>query len=201
VARLSLGGTVIGVPAIPRVPLRTFVVATVLALIAAAATYVVLSGDGDDDASATPDTLVLDPEAVPDPDEVTFTTFDDEVVPLASLRGKPLLVNFFASYCTPCIEEMPALESAYQALGDQVQFLGLAMQDRPQAALDLVERTGVTYPVAQDPDSSVITALGGIVLPTTVLLDADGEIVASHAGELTEAEILELIDESLGVTP
>ena len=195
-------GTVVSVSASPRVPLRILLVGTLLALLAAAATAVVLSGGDDDETAGQAGTIELDPEGEPaDLDTVAFTTFDDEVVPLASLRGKPVLVNFFASYCPPCIREMPALESAYQAVGDEVTFLGLAMQDRPEEAQALVERTGVTYDIAQDPDGSVITALGGIVLPTTVLLDADGEVVASHAGELTEEQLLGLIADTFGIEP
>jgi cytochrome c biogenesis protein CcmG, thiol:disulfide interchange protein DsbE len=156
------------VPEPPRVPLRLVLAGTVLALLAAAATVVVLSDSVDVGASGE---IQLDPEGEPaDPDTVAFTTFDDEVVPLASLRGEPVLVNFFASYCTPCIREMPALEAAHQAVGDRVTFLGLAMQDRPV-----------------------------LVLPTTVLIDADGEVVASHAGELTEEELLDMITDALGI--
>lgn len=196
------GGTVGPVPERPRLPLRPLLVGTVLGLLAAAATVVVLS-DGDDPSKAgSAGTIVLDPEGEPaDPDAVSFTTFDGEVVPFASLRGTPVLVNFFASYCTPCIREMPALEAAHQAVGDRVTFLGLALQDRPEEALALVERTGVTYRVGQDPDASVITALSGIVLPTTVLLDADGEVVTAHAGELTEEQLLEMIADAFGVEP
>jgi len=202
VDRHTPGGTVVLVAASPRIPLRLVLTATVLALIAAAATVVVLSDDDEPLDAGPAGSIELDAEGAPaDPDTVSFTTFDDEVVTLASLRGKPVLVNFFASYCTPCIREMPALEAAHQAVGDQVRFLGLAMQDRPEEALDLVERTGVTYQVAQDKDGSVITALGGIVLPTTVLLDADGDIVASHAGELSEDQLLGLIADELGIEP
>lgn len=197
------GGTVVGVPASPRVPLRLVLAGTVLALLAAVATAVLLS-DGDDAtvASGQGGTIELEPEGEPaDLDAVAFTTFDGEAVPLASLRGQPVIVNFFASYCPPCIREMPALEAAYQAVGDQVTFLGLAMQDRPEEAQALVERTGVTYRIGQDPDGSVITALGGIVLPTTVLLDAEGDVVASHAGELSEEQLLGLIADSFGIEP
>jgi hypothetical protein len=73
------------------------------------------------------------------------------------------------------------------------------MQDRPEDALDLVERTGVTYQTAQDKDASVITALGGTVLPTTVLLDADGKIVAVHNGELDAGELRNLLADELGI--
>jgi thiol-disulfide isomerase/thioredoxin len=185
----------------PRLPLRLIVASTVLALLAAVATYVVLDGGGDDGPSAADGTIQLTPQedVAVDPDAAVFTTFDDEAVPLTSLRGTPVLVNFFASTCTPCIKEMPALEAVHQDLGDQVTFLGLATQDRPEEALALVERTGVTYRTAQDPDGSVITALGGLALPTTVLLDASGEIVATHTGELSEGELRSLIAGSFGI--
>jgi thiol-disulfide isomerase/thioredoxin len=108
-------------------------------------------------------------------------------------------VNFFSSTCTPCITEMPAFEEVYQELGSgSLAFLGLAVTDRPADALALVDQTGVTYPTAQDPDAAVITALGGSVLPTTVLLGADGEILASHHGEMDADELRALISGELG---
>jgi cytochrome c biogenesis protein CcmG, thiol:disulfide interchange protein DsbE len=121
-------------------------------------------------------------------------------VDLARFRGRPTVVNFWASYCTPCLKEMPAFEEVYQELdGEDVAFLGLAVNDRVDDALQMVEQTGVTYPTAQDKDASVITALEGIVLPTTVLLDADGNVVADHSGELTADELRRLLSDELGI--
>ncbi len=195
------GSTVVRVSEAPRLPLRAIAASTVIALAAAIAVYAVLD-DGGDDAAPPADTIQLTPadEVPEDPTSATFTTFDDEVVPLSSLRGSPVLVNFFASTCVPCIEEMPALEEVHQEVGDQVSFLGLAMQDRPEAALELVERTGVTYRTAQDKDAAVNTSLGGTVLPTTVLLDADGEVVAVHNGELDADELRQLLTDELGIS-
>ena len=181
----------------PRLPWRLVAASTVLALCAATATYVVLDDSGDDDTPAG--TIELTPDGEVGVDGVAFTTFDGAEVALSTLRGGPTLVNFFASTCVPCVTEMPAFEEVYQELGDEVAFLGLAVADRPEDALDLVERTGVTYPTAQDPDSAVITALGGSVLPTTVLLDADGEIVATHNGELDADELRALLADELGI--
>lgn len=183
-------------PVPSRPPWRVLLLSTTIALLAALATYVVLSDDESDDPSVV--SLTPGDELVP-LDEVTFTTFDDEVVPLASLQGGPVLVNFFSSTCIPCITEMPAFEEVHQELGDEVTFLGLAVADRPADALALVEQTGVTYQTARDPDSAVITALGGNILPTTVLLDADGEIVARHAGELDADELRALLRDAFAV--
>lgn len=190
-------------PRAPRFPLRLLVLSTVLALIAAVGTYVLLDDQDDDEPSPS---LELEPveggeEGAADPDQVTFTTYEDEVVPLAALRGAPVLVNFFASTCTPCIKEMPALEEVHQELGDQVTFLGLAVQDRPEDALDLVERTGVTYRTALDKEGDVIVALSKVLfLPTTVLLGADGAILASHTGELDADQVRAMISDGLGIT-
>jgi thiol-disulfide isomerase/thioredoxin len=186
------GDTVVPVPEVPRFPLRVLALSTALALGAAVATYAVL--DDDPAGTTTGDTIQLTPD-----EGATFTTFDGEAVALSSLRGTPVLVNFFASTCVPCVTEMPALEEVHQQVGDQVTFLGLAMQDRPEDALALVERTGVTYRTAQDKDASVITALGGTVLPTTVLLDAAGNIVATHNGQLDADQLRSFLADELGI--
>lgn len=192
------GDTVIAVPESPRLPWRVVALSTVLALGAAVGTYAVLD---DEDERTTTGGFELTPEAeAPTADEATFTTFDGEEVALTTLRGTPTVVNFFASTCVPCITEMPAFEDVHQDLGTQVSFLGLAVADRPDDALALVEQTGVTYRTAQDPDASVISALGGTVLPTTVLLDADGEVVATHNGELDADELRSLLADELGIS-
>jgi len=191
------GGTVVAVPVPPRPPWRLVVLSTVLALLAATATYVALADDDGDDGPPL-GTVQLD--EVPEPDKAAFSTFDGVEVPLSSLRGGPTVVNFFASYCVPCIEEMPALEEVHLELADQVAFLGLAVADDAGEAHDLVERTGVTYPTAQDTDSAVITALGGTVLPTTVLLDVDGAVVATKHGELDADELRAMIEDELGIS-
>lgn len=194
------GVTVSAVSESPRLPWRTVAASTVLALLAAGATVVLLSDDAADGGSTTPVTLVPEDE-VPTFDEATFTSFDGEAVPLSSVRGTPTVVNFFASYCTPCITEMPAFEEVYQEVqeGGEVDFLGLAVADRTEDAEAMVDETGVTYPTAEDKDASVITALEGVVLPTTVLLDGDGNVVARHAGELTADELRTLLAEELGI--
>ena len=191
-------------PEVPRFPARVLVASTVLALIAAVATYVILDG-GDDEPEATEPTVTV--PLTPDPGDVdastaAFTEFGSEApVLLSSLRGKPVVVNFFASFCVPCITEMPAFEEVHQQVGDEVTFLGLAVADREDEATDLVERTGVTYRTASDFRSEVFTALGGTILPTTVLLDADGKVVEIHPGALKADALRELLAEALGVRP
>jgi thiol-disulfide isomerase/thioredoxin len=186
-----------------RLPWRTIAASTVIAMLAAGATVVLLSDDADTDDGATTAITLVPEDEVPTFDEATYTTFDGDEVPLSSVRGTPTVVNFFSSTCTPCITEMPAFEEVYQELkeGGQIDFLGLAVADRTDDAMALVDQTGVTYPTAEDNDASVITSLGGDGLPTTVLLDADGHIVSRHTGALSADELRALLAEDLGVSP
>ncbi len=186
-------------PEVPRFGWRLLLASTVLALIAATGTYLVLDGGGDDDDGGAIELPLAPDTGGGDAASTTFTQFGGSQVALASLRGGPVVVNFFASFCAPCITEMPAFEEVHQQLGDQVTFLGLAVADREDEARDLVAQTGVTYRTAQDRDSSVITALGGTMLPTTVLLRADGSIAARHAGALDAGELRELLADELGI--
>lgn len=185
----------------PRLPFTAVALSTILALGAAVGTYIVLSDD--DGSSTTAGTIELTPQTdrAGDEDGVRFTTFDGEEVALSSLQGRPVVVNFFASSCPPCITEMPDLEEVHKQLGDKVTFLGLAAAgDRPEDALALVKRTGVTYRTARDVDGSVNTALGGTILPTTVLLDVDGSVVKVHSGKLDADDLRSLIADELGIS-
>jgi cytochrome c biogenesis protein CcmG/thiol:disulfide interchange protein DsbE len=194
------------VPEVPRFSWRVLLVSTTVALILAVVAGLIVSKATDDDSTSTvrPDqvnAVQLNPDRKAQPlDKVTFTTFDGKEVKLASLKGKPLVVNFFASYCTPCIKEMPALQKVHRQTGDRVQFLGLAVSDRISEARRLIARTKITYPTAQDPDADVLTAVNAYNLPTTVLIDAAGKIVGTHTGALTSSQLRSLLADKLGIT-
>ena len=114
---------------------------------------------------------------------------------LADYSGRPLVLNFFASYCVPCAREMPALQSVADELGDRVAVVGMNLVDEEDAARALVEQTGVTYDLGRDPDGALAQALGVVNLPTTVFASADHEVVEVHTGALTEAELREKMTE------
>ena len=128
--------------------------------------------------------------------DVELVAFDGSATTLADYAGWPVVVNFWASWCPSCVAELgAALQPAYEAVGDDVAFLGVNIQDESEAALALVEETGVVFDLAVDPDGDLYVALGAISMPFTALLDTDGTVVARHNGPLTEAQLLELIAE------
>lgn len=130
--------------------------------------------------------------------ERTFEYFDGRTGSFADYRGRPLVVNFWASTCVPCITEMPAFEAVHQALRDDVAFLGLDVQERVDQGLEMVERTGVTYDLASDFDGFLLAESTPLaVLPSTLFIDEEGRLVATHAGALDEAELRTLIAEHL----
>lgn len=135
-------------------------------------------------------------EGPPVPD-LEFETFEGELTSLPEFQGEPVVVNFWASWCAPCIAEMPDFETVHQALQGQVRFLGLNTQDDRASADELVERTGVTYDLALDPDGELLRAFGVVAMPTTYFVSADGRIVHRHSGLATEQQLRELIDEHL----
>lgn len=100
------------------------------------------------------------------------------------LAGRPAVINFWASWCGPCLDEMPLFEATWQRYKDRgVIFLGVDVQDSPQKARGFVERLGITYPIVVDPDQSLFRKLGGGVgLPQTIFVRADGTILDGPSG-------------------
>jgi thiol-disulfide isomerase/thioredoxin len=114
------------------------------------------------------------------------------------LDGRPLVVNFFASWCAPCRAEMPGFAAVHGDVGDGVGFLGLALQDTKDAAAELVELTGVAYPWGLDPSGEIFAELGGFAMPTTVYVAADGEIVGTDSGAIDESQLRDRLADLLG---
>ena len=123
-------------------------------------------------------------------------------VDLAQLRGTPLVVNFWATYCQPCREEMPLLQRLHERAGDQVRMLGVDFDDpHPAMALELAAATGVTFPLVADPQARLRSPLRITGLPVTLLVDADGRIAYTPVGPVSSYhQLADLVREHLGVS-
>ncbi len=115
---------------------------------------------------------------------------------LKTNAGTPVLVNFFANWCKPCVAEMPALEEIHQEYTGRVTFIGFSTQESPEDARKLVAQTGVTYRIARDPDGELSVAFGAIGMPFTALLRPDGSVAARHTGALTADTLRDMIDKA-----
>ncbi|MCX7619973.1 MAG: TlpA family protein disulfide reductase [Acidimicrobiales bacterium] len=125
----------------------------------------------------------------------SYERFEGGRASLANYRGKPIVVNFFSSRCLPCHTEMPELEKVHQARGDQVAFVGLNVLDSDEGARYLIEKTGVTWDLGKDPQGSIAVASGGLGLPTTMIVDADGIIRYLHTGQISADELERALQE------
>ncbi len=170
--------------------------ASVIGLLVAVAAGVVLSTGGDGAAPSGPAASPSGPSA---PTQA-FAMFDGRQATLADYEGRPLVVNFWASWCPSCVAEMSAaFRPAQEQLGDRVAFLGMNIQDDRQTALRLVDETGVLFDLAEDPAGDLYQDLGGLGMPFTVFISADGRIVDRHNGPLTEGQLLDRLGELFGV--
>ncbi len=190
-----------------RLPWPAVVAATVLASLASLLVIVVLGGDdGDSQASSAPTTdgsielTPADEAPAGDPLDIAVTWPDGREAPLADALEGPTVVNFFASWCPPCIAEMPDFESVFQQVGGEVAFLGLAVQDRTADATRIVEETGITYPWARDVRGDIASAAQVTQMPSTMFIDAEGEVVSVRSGALDADELRDLLESELGVT-
>jgi len=129
---------------------------------------------------------------------IEVATLDGGSLPFSSLAGKPVLLNFFASWCPPCVAEMPTIEALHQEFADQMNFVGLAFESA-QSARSIVAETGVTYLTGLDEDGVLLAQFEGIAMPTTVFIDSEGTIVETHIGELSDAAFREKFKELFGI--
>jgi thiol-disulfide isomerase/thioredoxin len=131
--------------------------------------------------------------------DLEVDSFEGEPVSLSDYTGTPLVVNFWASWCPPCIAEMPDLEAVHQLADGRVTFVGINTQDTQERAGELVQQTGVTYDLVRDPDAALFQAFGVFAMPTTFYVDAAGNVVARHSGLLTRDALLDDLHGHLGV--
>ena len=125
-----------------------------------------------------------------------FTVYDYEgnYYKLSDFEGKPVIVNFWASWCSPCKREMPDFEEAFKKYGEDIHFLMINLtdgyQETVESAKEFVENTEYTFPVYYDSDQNAARTYGIYSIPTTLFIDEGGHIKA-HAQGAIDAKTLE----------
>ncbi len=120
-------------------------------------------------------------------------------ISLASFRGRPLVLNFWASWCVPCRKEMPAIEAVARKLGASVSFVGMDTNDTRSAASSFAAQTEVTYPLGFDPSATVASSYGVYGLPTTFFVSRNGRLLGRQVGAMTAVRLEALIAQVLDV--
>jgi len=114
----------------------------------------------------------------------------DDRVDLGELRGTPLVVNFWASWCDPCRTEAAVLERGWKRAGERgVLFVGLNMQDVSQDARDFLAEFGLSFPNVRDPTNDTARAYGATGIPETFFISAKGKIVGHVIGTVSEVQL------------
>jgi peroxiredoxin len=132
--------------------------------------------------------------------EVRFITLSGQNLATADLRGKVVLVNFWATSCVACVEEMPQIVEAWKKFSPRgYETIAVAMSyDHPNLVADFAQKRALPFQVALDADGAVAQGFGNVnVTPTTFLLDRRGRIVKRYLGEPDWAEFHALVERAL----
>lgn len=141
----------------------------------------------------------------PAPDFRLRTLGTGEEISLSQLRGKPVVINVWASWCGPCRADHPVVEWGQHTFGSEVQFLGLVFEDTEENALAFLKQLGSSFPQLVDPQGSVAVDYGVAGVPETYFIDAAGIIRDKHVGplrrDLLASQIEALRRPALAATP
>lgn len=145
--------------------------------------------------NATQSQPTAEPQLAPD-----FTVYDEagNGHKLSDFRGKPVVVNFWASWCGPCKSEMPDFQEIYEEYGEEIHFLMVNMTDGDRetvaGAAEFIAKSGYTFPVYYDTDLDATYTYGVYSIPTTYFFDAEGYCIAYGSGALDKSVIQTGID-------
>jgi len=139
--------------------------------------------------------VVLEPGV--DAPDFSLETLDGGSLDRADLAGKPLLINFWATWCAPCRLEMPELEAISRDYADTgLVVLGVNQEESAQQVQPFADELGLSFPIVMDSDGAMSDAYGAFLLPMSIFVNSEGQVTAVHRGILTR----DLADEYLRAT-
>lgn len=138
------------------------------------------------------------PTSGPAPD-FNLTTFDGQSFKLSDLRGKVVLINFWASWCDPCKDEAPALEATWQAYKDRgdVVFIGVAYADNGPRSLDFIKKYGITYLNGPDLGTRISAEYNIQGVPESFVIDRKGNVFQFIYAGISKSELSATLDKAL----
>ena len=176
------------------------IVALVILLSVSMILYKQLSKDHMPSSQSNQQEEVKEDEKVYAPDFTVYNR-EGEKVSLYSLKGKPVILNFWASWCGNCELEMPHFQAMYEKYGDDIHFVMVDMVDQQRETQEIgteyIDQAGYTFPIYFDNDMDVAYKYGVYALPTTYFLDADLSLVQGFTGALNEEMLKENVDRLL----
>ena len=137
-------------------------------------------------------------EGVQAPD-FTGELIDGTSITLSELQGKPVIINFWATWCGPCVKEIPAFERLKDDFGDKIGIIAVNCGDDAGTVKDFVEENGYTFPVVLDEEYSISMLYPTNSIPYTVVVDAEGKVTHISTGALDADTMYERYKEALGV--
>ena len=123
----------------------------------------------------------------------TLTTLAGEPFDLSAAQGKPIVLNFWATWCGPCRNEMPALQKAAEKLDGEVAIIGVDQGESAETVRQFVDEFGVSFQILLDANQDAANAFDVTLMPTTYFIDAQGVIRGVHLGEMNSITLAENI--------
>lgn len=175
------------------------VIALIAVLAAALIIYPVLSEKTTDAAKTTeekPEATASPSEQAVEGDYKDITVYDKNgnVVMLSDFIGKPVILNFWATWCGYCIQEMPDFEAAYKEYSDEIEFLIINTDDGISKGEEFIAENGYTFPTYYDLEYNAAITYGISGIPRTVAIDKNGNIQYDRAGKLSAEALQDIID-------
>jgi peroxiredoxin len=125
-----------------------------------------------------------------------LTTLQGQRLALTDLAGKPVVLNFWASWCAPCRAEMPVFEKTYRAYEDRgVVFVGAAVEDDVMSASEFARHLGITYPLGLDEGGTIARDYRLLGLPGTMFISRDGTLMRRWSGVLDKRQLSQFVEE------
>jgi thiol-disulfide isomerase/thioredoxin len=129
--------------------------------------------------------------------DFTLSDLNGNVIRLSSLRGKPVLLNFWATWCGPCVAEMPGMQQLHQEAGDQVHFVCVNLRESQTIISGFLGGKGYNWTFLMDPSGDVARVYEISAIPTTIVISSEGHLKARHVGSMNHAAMRAFLEDGL----